>query len=119
MEDRPGKIILVNSALEGPPDNHPRPSGQHSKWIPVAVSDEGKGINPEQLEKIYLPFYSSKRQGTGLGLSIVQRLVDSLEGKIDCRSVPGQGTTFVVYLKNYQPSDSSKQELESALFSSR
>ncbi|MCI0531516.1 MAG: ATP-binding protein [candidate division Zixibacteria bacterium] len=118
MEDRSGKIILVNSALEGPPDNHPQPPSQHSKWVPVAVSDEGKGISPEQLEKIYIPFYSSKRQGTGLGLSIVQRLVDSLEGKIDCRSVPGRGTTFVVYLKNYQPSDSSKQELESALLAS-
>jgi signal transduction histidine kinase len=46
------------------------------------------------MDKIFLPFYSTKKGGTGLGLSIVSRLVEAMEGRIDVISRPGHGTEF-------------------------
>jgi two-component system sensor histidine kinase PilS (NtrC family) len=66
-------------------------------WI--AVRDDGAGIPEDQLDKIFLPFHSTKKAGTGLGLSIVARLVEALDGKIEVYSKPGQGTEFRLYFR--------------------
>ncbi|MHC1699857.1 MAG: PAS domain S-box protein [Humidesulfovibrio sp.] len=61
--------------------------------------DDGKGIAPEHLDKIFEPFYTTKRGrgGTGLGLHILYNIVTQrLEGTVRCESVPGQGTTFTL-----------------------
>jgi signal transduction histidine kinase len=65
------------------------------------VRDTGPGIPPETLPKIFQPYFTTKgpRQGTGLGLNIVQRLIKEARGALHVRSVPGQGTTFTVYLR--------------------
>jgi signal transduction histidine kinase len=55
----------------------------------------------EQMQKAFLPFYSNKKSGTGLGLAIVQRIVNNLNGRIECKSKLGQGTAFIVYLHKY------------------
>ncbi len=66
----------------------------------LSVSDNGPGIPPETLPKIFQAFFSTKRakQGTGLGLNIVQRLVREAKGALHVHTEPGQGTTFTVYL---------------------
>lgn len=70
-------------------------------YIILAIIDQGKGMTEEQMEKAFLPFYSTKKNGTGLGLAIVQRIINNLNGKIECRSRLGQGTAFILYLQKY------------------
>ncbi|HTY89140.1 MAG TPA: response regulator [Candidatus Acidoferrum sp.] len=64
------------------------------------VRDNGPGIPTEVLPKIFQPYFTTKgpRQGTGLGLNIVQRLVKEANGALHVHTVPGEGTTFSVYL---------------------
>ncbi|NAW79175.1 two-component sensor histidine kinase [Vibrio sp. V33_P6A3T137] len=64
----------------------------------IHVQDHGCGIKPEQLSKIFAPFYTTKRQGTGLGLSVSQSLLSQVGGEIRVHSVEGQGSTFSIYL---------------------
>lgn len=59
--------------------------------------DQGKGIPPGQLERIFDPFYTTKEGGTGLGLSIAQRIVESLRGRIEVESQWGKGSIFRVF----------------------
>jgi two-component system, NtrC family, nitrogen regulation sensor histidine kinase NtrY len=64
----------------------------------VEVSDTGTGLTPEECERLFTPYYTSKSQGTGLGLAIVQSVVSDHGGRISVRSQPGQGTTFLIEL---------------------
>jgi signal transduction histidine kinase len=64
----------------------------------LAVSDSGPGIPPEELARIFEPFYTTKFSGTGLGLSVVRSLVEQHGGRVEVSSTPGQGTTFFVIL---------------------
>ncbi len=74
-------------------------------YVVVRVTDEGTGIAPEQLPKIFEPFYTTKRQGegTGLGLSTAYGIIKQTGGFIFCDSVPGHGTTFTLYFPAYDP----------------
>ncbi|HOG65229.1 MAG TPA: ATP-binding protein [Spirochaetota bacterium] len=65
----------------------------------MTISDSGSGMDEFTLANIYTPFFSKKHGGTGLGLAVVKRIVEEYDGKIECQSIPGQGTTFVVTLK--------------------
>lgn len=64
----------------------------------VEVSDNGRGIPPEQLPHIFRPFFTTKGDGTGLGLSLARRIVEDHHGRIDVASTVGKGTTFTVIL---------------------
>jgi signal transduction histidine kinase len=68
--------------------------------VKLWVRDDGPGIPPELLPKIFQPYFTTKgpRQGTGLGLSIVQRLIKEGNGALHVHTQPGQGTTFAIYL---------------------
>jgi PAS domain S-box-containing protein len=68
--------------------------------IRIRVQDTGTGIQPENLERVFEPYFTTKGplEGTGLGLSVVQGIVKSHGGAIRCSSEPGKGTTFDVYL---------------------
>jgi len=71
---------------------------QGIRYAVLTVSDSGVGIDPQDLEKIFNPFFTTKEGGTGLGLSISQRIVHHHKGFIEARSHPGQGSTFSVFL---------------------
>jgi two-component system nitrogen regulation sensor histidine kinase NtrY len=60
----------------------------------VAVKDNGAGIPEDQLEHIFIPFYSSRKQGTGVGLSFSQHVMRLHQGRIHVRSLPGKGSEF-------------------------
>jgi len=70
------------------------------KFIGVAVTDTGCGMTPEQIEKIFFPFYTTKRvgKGTGLGLSVSYGIIKSMGGRIEVSSEVGRGSTFEVFL---------------------
>lgn len=69
-------------------------------WGCVIVSDNGMGMSDEILARIFEPFFTTKTgsHGTGLGLAVIWNIVDSFKGWIDVQSIPGEGTTFTVYL---------------------
>lgn len=66
--------------------------------VKIAVADSGSGIAPENLSKIFQPYFTSKKEGTGLGLAIVCELVARYGGAIKVHSTAGQGSTFSLYL---------------------
>lgn len=66
----------------------------------IEISDTGQGIPKENLEKIFLPFFSSKEygKGTGLGLSIARKVIKEHNGEITVKSTTGKGTSFIISL---------------------
>ncbi len=68
------------------------------KGVEIEVSDTGAGIGKMDINRIFDPFFSTKKQGTGLGLSITAKIIESHGGEISVESEKGQGTTFRLYL---------------------
>jgi signal transduction histidine kinase len=64
----------------------------------VSVMDNGPGIEPENLDRIFEPYFTTKATGTGLGLSIVREMVRRAGGEISAHSIPGEETCFEVRL---------------------
>jgi signal transduction histidine kinase len=64
----------------------------------IEVIDSGRGIAPEDISKVFEPYYSTKETGTGLGLAIVRKAVDDQDGAISVKSKVGEGTTFTITL---------------------
>jgi len=75
-------------------------TGYERKMIIISLSDTGKGIRPDQLDKIFMPFYTTKEvgKGTGLGLSVSYGIIKSFGGGITVESTVGVGTTFTIKL---------------------
>lgn len=69
-------------------------TGEGSDGVWITVADTGGGIPQEQLNRIFEPFYTTKKKGSGLGLMIVQRIVRAHGGRIELESQVGRGTTF-------------------------
>jgi signal transduction histidine kinase len=67
--------------------------------VALDVSDSGAGLTPEECERLFTPYYTTKQHGTGLGLAIVQSVVSDHKGTITVHSEPGKGATFRVELK--------------------
>jgi signal transduction histidine kinase len=73
-------------------------TGETSDSVWISVTDTGGGIPQEQINRIFEPFYTTKKKGTGLGLMIVQRIVRAHNGRIELESNVGRGTTFRIWL---------------------
>ncbi len=73
-------------------------TGETSDGVWVSVADTGGGIPQEQINRIFEPFYTTKKKGSGLGLMIVQRIVRAHNGRIELESHVGRGTTFRIWL---------------------
>jgi signal transduction histidine kinase len=68
------------------------------RWVKLLIQDSGVGIPPEDMNKLFDPFFSTKEGGIGLGLSIAHRIIDQHQGKIEVESAPGMGTLFTIWL---------------------
>ena len=68
----------------------------------LEVQDEGSGITPDQINNIYDPFFSTKKNGVGLGLATVYQIVNRNGGVMDVKSVLGEGTLFTVFLPDQE-----------------
>lgn len=71
--------------------------------VRLRVTDDGPGIDPEVKPRLFEPFVSGRPGGSGLGLAIVQRAVEAHDGLVFLDSVPGEGTTFTIYLHTRRP----------------
>jgi PAS domain S-box-containing protein len=67
--------------------------------VQLSISDNGNGMSAPNIENAFTPFFTTKEQGTGLGLAIVKKLIDLHNGSISLQSKVGQGTEFLISLK--------------------
>jgi signal transduction histidine kinase len=70
-------------------------------WVVLEVADNGLGMTPEELECLFIPFFTTKgsaEKGTGLGLFVIQRVIERHGGTISCQSEYGVGSTFTIRL---------------------
>ncbi len=79
-----GKVTVETDSIDGE--------------LHIKVADNGHGISPRDMEKVFEPFYTNKKQGTGLGLAISKRIIDAHNGGIAVYSEEGKGSTFTVMI---------------------
>ena len=92
-----GHVLLRGERVE----NAGRPA------LRLIVSDDGPGIPPADLEKLFLPFYTTKPDGTGLGLAVVQKIAVQHGGSAEARNLPGGGAAFTLTLPASPPPESA------------
>lgn len=89
---RGGTLTLSARLAEGPGIRAHRPV------LLISFQDDGVGIPPQNLPKLFIPFFTTRREGNGLGLAICQRLIEAHGGTIEVESQVGHGSTFTVRL---------------------
>jgi nitrogen fixation/metabolism regulation signal transduction histidine kinase len=67
--------------------------------VEIAIQDNGIGIDAEQQERIFTPYFTTKSSGSGIGLSVVRQIIEKHNGSIRFESIPNKGTTFYIRLK--------------------
>ena len=99
-----GGTITITTAVKELGAERPAvyPSPAPGSYVVLTVSDTGTGIPREILDKVFVPFFTTKAEGkgTGLGLAMVYGIVKSHKGEILVQSREGEGTTFEIYLPN-------------------
>jgi two-component system NtrC family sensor kinase len=99
-ESRKALQASTARAAEDDPDrtgSHAQPN-RAGDMVVIEFSDTGRGIAPDELAKIFEPFYTTHANGVGLGLAISYDIIEQHDGKLSVRSVLGSGTTFQIYL---------------------
>jgi PAS domain S-box-containing protein len=91
-----GGILTISCQVRQIPDTDVLTETRN--WLEIAVSDTGPGIAPDQMERIFQPFFTTKAHGIGLGLPISRRLVEDHHGTLSVESQPGYGATFTIQL---------------------
>lgn len=115
IESGQGKILVAVSAVNLTPENHSRSPEldlDFGAYVTIAVTDTGKGIESNTLEKIFNPYFTTKKRGdgTGLGLSVVHGIVTRFSGIVTVSSSPGQGSTFTLYFPRHRATGASEKE---------
>ena len=88
----------VQISLENRADENPLPGSTVSQPVYFSVQDSGPGIPPEDVGRIFAPFFTTRKGGSGLGLAVVHRAVEAHGGAVYAEEVAGGGTRFVVLL---------------------
>ena len=74
----------------------PSQSGKEEEFIRIHIRDNGPGIPPEIQDRIFVPFFTTKKTGTGIGLPLAQKIVHAHGGVLDMNSEVGKGTEFII-----------------------
>ncbi len=105
-------INLIKNAIEAMPEGgsiYISTEKVLNEWK-ITIQDEGKGMSEEDIQKIYDPFFSTKKEGTGLGLTICATILKDHQGRMDVSSELGKGTAFHIYLPVCQKSRQQQVE---------
>ncbi|MGM0970800.1 MAG: ATP-binding protein [Bacillota bacterium] len=105
-------INLIKNAIEAMPEGgsiYISTEKVLNEWK-ITIQDEGKGMSEEDIQKIYDPFFSTKKEGTGLGLTICATILKDHHGTMDVSSELGKGTAFHIYLPVCQKSRQQQVE---------
>lgn len=88
------------------------------RYVRLTVRDTGKGIDPEIINRIFDPCFTTRKigQGSGMGLSVVRGIVDNHNGSVMAESEPGQGATFLVFFPVVEKKPGSESEFDKKLF---
>ena len=94
-------INLLNNSIEALKATEPRKieikvADSSDGGIKITITDNGPGISTDDLEKIFIPFYTTKENGSGIGLSLARQIMRLHKGTITARSIPGKYTTFAL-----------------------
>ncbi len=112
-----GKILITgNNVILGAYNTLPLTGG---KYIEISIEDEGMGIPEEHLDKIFDPYFSTKRKGHGLGMTTVYSIIQKHGGHIKAESKLGEGTTFYIYLPALEEEIKKRDEKEEVLLIER
>lgn len=112
-----GKLSVAIDAIQVEAlQNLPHLGVPIGNYVVLRVEDTGHGIEPDRLEQIFEPFYTSKRNsgGTGMGLAVVHAIITSNSGRIFVDSEVGVGSTFTVYLPRVRPEVKARSLEETA-----
>jgi nitrogen-specific signal transduction histidine kinase len=88
VRQRHGRIIISTGVKRG--------AGNGQDELDTTIADNGEGIPPDRLGKVFMPFFTTKGKGSGLGLANAKKILDHLHGTIQVTSEPGVGTRFSV-----------------------
>jgi signal transduction histidine kinase len=104
-------LNLIRNSLEAMPEGGELTVGtwRDRKQLRLRVTDTGKGMTAAQLDQVFKPFFTTKNTGTGLGLTLVQQIATEHGGHVECKSTPGQGTTFTIVLPLKERTDGAAQ----------
>ncbi|MBF0120147.1 MAG: hybrid sensor histidine kinase/response regulator [Desulfobacterales bacterium] len=97
-------LNLINNALDAVKESQIKQiyisSYIEEQWVKIRIKDTGIGILPQDIDKIFAPFFTTKPvgQGTGLGLMICRNIIEAHGGRIVCESIQGENTTFTFFL---------------------
>jgi signal transduction histidine kinase len=91
MDNRPEKKLTLGVEVG-------RSLDYQSRYLLISITDSGKGIEPGDIENIFIPFYTTKKDGTGLGLPISYGIVNRHGGEMEISSLPGKGAAVVIKL---------------------
>lgn len=96
--------------LIGAPESETLPQGE---YVVIEVRDTGSGMSKDVMKQIFEPFFTTKKmgEGTGLGLSTVYGIIQQTGGYIFVRSMQGQGTSFLIYLRKYDEPEQGTEQL--------
>jgi signal transduction histidine kinase len=96
-------VAILTNALEASPHGGRLSirSFEDSRGVTVTIADEGKGMPPAILEKVFDPYFTTKSGGIGLGLTVAKKIVEAHQGRIELRSDEGRGTTVGIHIPSY------------------
>ena len=103
-------LNIINNATEAVTPQQGKiviKTGEDARYQYAQISDNGPGIDPENLEKLFDAFHTSKSGGMGLGLTATQNIINSHRGKVSVDSTVGEGTTFTLAFRKRLPRASS------------
>jgi signal transduction histidine kinase len=96
-----GKLVIQTATTTLSPEYcQSYPNVNPGDYVRISVADSGAGMTKETIEQIFDPFFTTKRadKGTGLGLAMAYGIIQNHDGHITCKSVPGKGTLFRLFL---------------------